>query len=182
VHCRSDPHACLHRQLRAGAHIDPARAPAAEIDAQLAAVSVEPVSRDLVIYPLPSTLSQILPIWHEAREAALTRARIFSPTAPRRLSLSVKVLEFSLSGKILTALARYQLFDDSPAAEVFQADIMSNQGVSSLATGVTSLEDAAVATENRTEVVRAIQDNVTPFVEQLEAFAHGHPQSNNLRR
>jgi ribosome modulation factor len=153
----------------------------AGIDGQLAAVSVEPASRDLVVYPLPSTLSQFLPTWREALEDALTRARIFSPTASRRLSLRVKVLEFSLSGKILTAFARYQLFDNPPAAPIFETDIMSNQGISSLAIGVTSLEDPAVATEHRSEVIRAIQDNITQFVDQLEAFAGGHPQSERPR-
>ena len=152
-------------------------ATAAEIDAQLMAVSVEPANRDLVVYPLPSTLSQFLPMWREALEDALKRAGIFSPTAPRRLSLTVKILEFSLSGKILTAFARYQLFDNPPAAPVFETDIMSNQGISSLATGVTSLEDPAAATENRAEVIRATQDNITQFVDQLEAFARGHRQS-----
>jgi hypothetical protein len=156
---------------------DVVRPTAAEIDAQLVKVSVEPASRDLAVYPLPSTLSQFLPMWREALEDALTRLRIFNPTAPRQLSLSVKVLEFSLSGKILTALARYQLFDNPPAAPVFQADIMSNQGISSLATGVTSLEDPAVATQNRTDVIRAIEDNITKFIDQLETFARGHPQS-----
>ena len=50
---------------------------AAGIDGQLATVSVEPASRDLVVYPLPSTLSQFLPTWREALEDALTRVRIF---------------------------------------------------------------------------------------------------------
>ena len=154
-----------------------ARPTAAEIDAQLVTVSVEPASRDLVVYPLPSTLSQFLPMWREALEYALTRARIFSPTAPRRLSLSVRVLEFSLSGTILTAFARYQLFDNSPDAPVFEADVMSNQGISGLATGVTSLEDPSIATQNRTEVIRAIEDNIAKFIDQLETFARGHPQS-----
>jgi hypothetical protein len=43
--------------------------------------------------------------------------------------------------------------------------------LNSLATGVTSLDDPAVATQNRTEVPRAIQDNITQFLNQLAAFA-----------
>lgn len=154
-----------------------ARPGAAEIDARLESVSVEPASRDRAVYPLPSTLSQFLPMWRGALEDAVTRLGIFNPSAPRRLLLSVKVLEFSLSGKILTVFARYQLFDNPPGAPVFAADIMSNQGMSSLATGVTSLEDPAVATQNRTEVIRAIQDNITQFIDQLEAYARGLPRS-----
>ena len=154
-----------------------ARPAAAEIDAQLASVRVEPASRELTVYPLPSTLSQFLPMWRGALEDALARLGIFSPSAPRRLSLSVRVLEFSLSGKILVVLARYELFGNPPGAPVFGADILSNQGMSSLATGVTSLEDPAVATQNRTEVIRAIQDNITQFIDQLGAYAGGRPRS-----
>jgi len=58
----------------------------------------------------------------------------------------------------------------NPAGDpVFGADIMSNAGLSSLVTGVTSLEDPAVATQNRTQVIRAIQDNITQFLDQLVA-------------
>jgi hypothetical protein len=153
------------------------RPAAAEIDAQLASVSVEPASRGLIVYPLPSTLTQFLPTWRGALADALTRLSIFSPSAPRRLSLKVKVLEFSLSGKILVMLARCELFGTPPGAPVFDADIMSNQGIGTLATGVTSLEDPAVATQNRTEVIRAIQDNITQFIDRLDAYAGGHSPS-----
>jgi hypothetical protein len=71
----------------------------------------------------------------------------------------------------LAVFARYQLFDVPPGNPVFSADIMSNVGLSSLATGVTSLDDPGVATQNRTQVIRAIQDNITQFLDQLEAFA-----------
>ena len=91
------------------------------------------------------------------------------------MSLVVKVLEFSLSGNILSVFARYQLFDVPPGNPVFSADIMSNVGLSGLATGVTSLDDPAVATQNRTQVIRAIQDNITQFLDQLAAFARQPP-------
>lgn len=155
---------------------------AAQIDARLAGVTVEPASRDLAVYPLPSTLTQFLPIWRGALEDALTRQGFFRAGAARPLSLSVKVLEFSLSGKVLSILARYQLFDNPPGAAVFSTDIMSNQGISSLATGVTSLEDPAIATHNRTEVNRAIQDNITQFLDQLDAFDRGGSRSTGPRR
>jgi hypothetical protein len=87
------------------------------------------------------------------------------------VSIAVKVLEFSLSGKILSVFARYQLFDVPAGNPVFSADIMSNVGLSGLATGVTSLDDPAVATQNHTQVIRAIQDNITQFLDQIGAFA-----------
>jgi hypothetical protein len=75
----------------------------------------------------------------------------------------------------LSVFARYQLFDVPASSPVFSADIMSNAGLSALATGVTSLDDAAVATQNRTQIIRAIQDNITQFLDQLEAFARQPP-------
>ncbi len=48
---------------------------------------------------------------------------------------------------------------------------MSNAGLSGLATGVTSLDDPTAATRNHTQVIRAIQDNITQFLDRLELFA-----------
>ena len=143
----------------------------ARIDAALAAVTVEPASRDRAVYPLPRSLTPLLPLWQAALQDAVTRQGIFRPEATRRVSLVVKVQEFSLSGNILSVFARYQLFADPTGNPLFSADIMSNAGLSSLATGVTSLDDPAVATQNRTQVIRAIQDNITQFLDQLEGFA-----------
>ena len=142
----------------------------ARIDGALAVVTVEPASRDRAVYPLPRSLTPLLPLWQAALKDAVTRQGIFRPEAARRVSLVVKVLEFSLSGNILSVFARYQLFADPAGNPLFSADIMSNTGLSSLATGVTSLDDPGVATQNRTQVIRAIQDNITQFLDQLEAF------------
>jgi hypothetical protein len=143
----------------------------ARIDAGLAAVTVEPASRDRAVYPLPRSLTPLLPLWQAALQDAVTRQGIFRPDASRRVSIVVKVLEFSLSGNILSVFARYQLFAVPAGNPLFSADIMSNVGLSALATGVTSLDDPAVATQNRTQIIRAIQDNITQFLDRLEAFA-----------
>jgi hypothetical protein len=150
------------------ANVTPATA---RFDAALAAVTVEPASRDRAVYPLPRSLTPLLPLWQAALQDAVTRQGIFRPSAARRVSLVVKVLEFSLSGNILSVFARYQLFDVPAGNPVFSADIMSNAGLSSLATGVTSLDDPGVATQNRTQIIRAIQDNITQFLDRLAAFA-----------
>jgi hypothetical protein len=144
---------------------------AARIEASLTSVSVKPASPDLAVSPLPSTLGLFLPVWRAALQDALERNGIFRAGAPRRLALEVSVLDFALSGRILDVLARYQLFDVASRTLVFSADIMSNQGMSGLAVGVTSLEDPAVATSHRTEVNRAIEVNIVQFLDQLAAFA-----------
>ncbi|HYZ40830.1 MAG TPA: hypothetical protein VE687_09410 [Stellaceae bacterium] len=125
----------------------------------------------MAIYPLPSTMTPFLAVWRAALQDALAKEGVFRRSAPQRMSLAVDVLEFALSGKVLSVLARYQLFDIPPGPPVFSADITSNQGISALATGVTSLGDPAVATRNRTEVLRVIQANITQFIDQLGTFA-----------
>ena len=165
---------CLHLP-DTGLVVAGARAAAAPIDATLATITVEPASRDRAVYPLPRTLTPLLPIWQAALQDAPARQGMFRPGASRRVSLVVKVLEFSLSGNILSVFAHYQLFGVPPGSPIFSTDIMSNVGLNSLATGVTSLDDPGVATQNRAEVIRGIQDNITQFLDQLAAFARQPP-------
>jgi len=87
------------------------------------------------------------------------------------VSLVVNVVEFSLSGNMLSVFARYQIFDDPARNPFFSADIISNVGLSGLATGMTSLDDPAIATQNRNQVIRAIQDNITQILNRLAVFA-----------
>jgi hypothetical protein len=171
---------CLHLP-DTGLVITGASSAAAPIDAALAKITVEPASRDRAVYPLPRALTPLLPIWQAALRDALARQGIFRPGASRRVTRVVKVLEFSLSGNILSVFARYQLFGVPPGSPVFSTDIMSNVGLNSLATGVTSLDDPAVATQNRAEVIRGIQDNITQFLDQLAAFARQPPGGTPIR-
>ena len=52
----------------------------ARIDAGLAAVTVEPASRDRAVYPLPRSLTPLLPLWQAALQDAVTRQGIFLRT------------------------------------------------------------------------------------------------------
>ena len=136
----------------------------ARIDAELASVTVEPASRDRAVNPLPPTLAPLLQLWQAALQDALARQAIFRSGAPRRVSLVVKVLDFSVSGDTLTLFARYQLFDNPAGDPVFSADVMTNMP---LANGA----DTVSAIRNRTLATRAIQANITQFLDQLAVFA-----------
>jgi hypothetical protein len=139
-------------------------APMAWTDAALMTATVEPASRDRAVHPLPPALSPLLPLWQAALQDALARQAIFRSNAPRRVSLVVKVLDFSVSGDTLTVFARYQLFDNPAGDRVFSTDVMTTMPV---ATGA----DATSAIRNRTQATRAIQANITQFLDQLAAFA-----------
>src|ERR1700738_3956101 len=51
----------------------------ARIDAGLAAVTVEPASRDRAVYPLPRSLTPLLPLWQAALQDGGARTGIFRP-------------------------------------------------------------------------------------------------------
>jgi hypothetical protein len=61
--------------------------------------------------PLPPSLVPFLPPRQAASQDALARKAIFHPDALRRLSLTVKVLQYAVPRDTLSLFARYQLFD-----------------------------------------------------------------------
>lgn len=79
------------------------------IDAELGPISVTPAGWQSEIYPLPPSLPAVLPSWRSELRNALERAGIFRGGPGQPLSLSVKVMEFALTGDTLAVFARYQL-------------------------------------------------------------------------
>ena len=120
---------------------------AAPIDAELGAISVMPAGWQLEIYPLPPSLPPLLPNWRSALRNALLQAAIFRGGAAPPLSLSVKVTEFALTGNTLTVFARYQLDSPGAAAPVFQTDVMTDAGVTTIDNGLPVVDYSARATE-----------------------------------
>jgi hypothetical protein len=147
--------------------------PGVPIDAQLGRISVMPAGWQLEIYPLPPTLQPLLPSWGSALRNALQQAAIFRGGSASPLSLSVKVMEFALTGNTLTIFARYQL--ESPDSTILQTDVMTDAGVTSVDNGLPILDYSARATENRQQVDQAVRLNIAEFIARLEAFAAGQP-------
>jgi hypothetical protein len=144
---------------------------AAPIDAEVGKVSVVPAGWPLEIYPLPPTLPSLLPSWSSALRSALLHAGIFRGGSAPPLSLSVKVMEFALTGNTLTVFARYQLESPGSAEPFFQTDIMTD-AVTSIDGGPV-LDYSARATENRQQVDEAVRLNIAQFLERLAAFTTG---------
>jgi hypothetical protein len=168
----------------AAADFDPAGIARAglSIDAELGRISVVPAGWQLEIYPLPSTLQPLLPRWGSALRNALQQAAIFrGGSAPPLslsvppLSLSVKVMEFALTGNTLTVFARYQLDSPASAAPLFQTDVMTDAGVTSIDSGLPILDYSARATENRQQVDQAVRLNIAEFIDRLVAFVAAQP-------
>jgi hypothetical protein len=150
---------------------------AAPIDARLGDISVTPAGWPSEIYPLPPTLPPLLPGWRSALQGALLQAGIFRGGAAPPLSLSVKVMEFALTGNTLSVFARYQLDSPGSAARFFQTDVMTDAGVTSIDNGLPVVDYSARATQNRQQVDEAVRLNIAQFLDRLAAFtmspAHG---------
>jgi hypothetical protein len=136
----------------------------ARINADLASLDVEPASRDRAVDPLPPSLLPLLPPWRDALQDALSRTALFTPGAPRRMFLKVKVLQFAVSGGALNLFARYQLFDNPAGDPIFSTDVMTNIPIA-------SGEDAASALRDQRLARRAIQANIVQFLDRLETLA-----------
>ena len=149
--------------------------PGLPIDAELGRISVMPAGWQLEIYPLPPTLQPLLPSWGSALRNALRQAAIFRGGSAPPLSLSVKVMEFALTGNTLTVFARYQLDSPDSAASILQTDVMTDAGVTSIDNGLPILDYPARATENRQQVDQAVRLNIAEFIDRLEAFAAAQP-------
>jgi hypothetical protein len=140
-------------------------------DAEPGRISVVPAGWPLEIYPLPPALQSLLPSWRSALRDALRRADIFRDGSAASLSLSVKVMEFALTGNTLSVFARYQLDGPGSTEPIFQTDVMTDAGVTSVDSGLPVLDYSSRATENRQQVDQAVRSNIAEFIDRLEAFA-----------
>jgi hypothetical protein len=84
-------------------------------------------------------------------------------------------MEFALTGNTLTVFARYQLDSPDSVVPLFQTDVMTDAGVTTIDSGLPILDYSARATENRQQVDQAVRLNIAEFIDRLEAFAAAQP-------
>jgi hypothetical protein len=152
----------------------------APIDAKMGNISVMPAGWPLEIYPLPPTLPSLLPSWRSALQSALLQAGIFQSGSAPAMTVSVKVMEFALTGNTLTVFARYELGSPPSFPPIFQTDVMTDAGVTSIDNGLPVLDYSARATQNRQQVDEAIRLNIAQFLDRLAAFTIGPALASRL--
>jgi hypothetical protein len=145
------------------------------IAARLGDISVVPAGSPLEIYPLPPTLPSVLPVWRSALRSALREAGIFRGGSGAPLPLSVKVMEFALTGNTLQIIARYELGSPALFPPIFQTDVMIDAGVTSIDNGLPMLDYSSHATQNRQLVDQAVRSNIAEFMDRLAAFTSTRP-------
>jgi hypothetical protein len=135
-----------------------------KIDAALIStvVTVAPKGEATGKIDIAGSEADVTSLWKSALDDTLLRTAIFRDASPRHLTLTVKVLKLkktSVLGFGVDSTARYQLIDRDTGQVVFSKDI-ENTGHASDYVGVDRVRKA---------VSRSVQENITSFIQQLEA-------------
>lgn len=137
---------------------------ASKIPAEAKSITVSVARPDEATGPLPTASEIMTPFWKNSLEEALNREAIFEDDAPKKVSISVKILniDFPSFGVTMTTTvgARYEVIDRSNGSIIYRGDINS--------TGETPLDFALVgATRAQESLNRAVQNNIRDFLQAL---------------
>jgi hypothetical protein len=144
-----------------------------KIDAEVRSITITPARPDEKTGPLPLGIeTSTLPIWKTAVEEALNRMAIFKDDAPKKVSLSIKVLKIDVPGAGLsfttTTEARYELIDRATGAIIYTTSIN--------AAGTTPGDYAFLGLARARESVnRSVQNNIAEFLQALETVDISKP-------
>lgn len=136
-----------------------------KISAEVRSITVAHARPDEQKGQLTAGMEAIPVLWKSSLEEALNKSVIFQDDAPKKVSISVKILKLdapSVGFDMTTeAAARYEIIDRNDGAIIFTSDIDS--------TGVTPVDFAFLGLARARESVnRAVQNNILKFMQQLE--------------
>lgn len=144
-----------------------------KIDAELKSMTVTIARPDEKTGDLPMGMDVKVPqIWHTSLTEALNKMAIFQDDSLKKVNLSVKILKLELpafGGAMTTSTAaRYEISDRKTGDIIFTQDIASS--------GTTPFDYAFVGMVRALESVnRAVQNNITQFLQQLETVDVSKP-------
>ncbi len=144
-----------------------------KVDAELKSLTVTLARPDEKTGDMPAWAEgQVPALWQSALVEAINRMAIFRDDAPRKVSLSVKVLKLDVPsfGASMTTdtAARYELIDRETGAIIYTQDIS--------ASGVVPAGYAfAGVIRARESVNRSVQNNITEFLQALETVDVSKP-------
>lgn len=137
-----------------------------KIDADMRSLTVSLARPDEARGKIPAAAQHEIPqMWESALTEALNRMAIFSDSSPRKVSLSVKVLELDVpafgASMTTTTGARYELIDRDTGAIIYTQDISAD--------GVVPASYAfAGVIRARESINRSVQNNIAQFLQALE--------------
>jgi len=144
-----------------------------KIDAELKSLTVSLARPDEAKGDIPAAAQHEVPqMWQSALTEALNKMAIFRDDAPRKLSLSVKILAIDIPsfGASMTTktIARYELIDRADGSIVYTQDV-SAQGE------VPFNYAFAGVVRARESISRSAQNNIAQFLQALETVDVSKP-------
>ena len=137
-----------------------------KIDAEMKSMTVTIARPDEKTGDLPASMGTTVPqLWQTALTEAINKMAIFQDDATKKVNLSVKILKLQVPGAGFSftteTAARYEIMDRKTGDLIFAQDISSS--------GTTPADYAfAGIARARESVNRAVQNNITQFLQSLE--------------
>lgn len=148
-----------------------------KIGAEMKSLTVTLARPDEAKGKIPAAAQTEVPqMWQNALTEAINRMAIFQDDAPHKVSLSVKVLKLDVPnfGISMTTdtIARYEIIDRATGSIIYTQDIA--------ASGVVPASYAfAGVIRARESINRAVQNNITQFLQALETVDVNKPMFPN---
>jgi uncharacterized protein YceK len=137
-----------------------------KIDAEMRSMTVTIARPDEKTGELPVGMEQMVPqLWQTALTEALNRMAIFQDDASTKVNIAVKILKLDVPGAGATmtteAAAKYEILDRRTGSVIFTQDISSS--------GVVPFNHSFLGVARARESInRAVQNNITQFLQALE--------------
>ncbi|RMH94518.1 UDP-N-acetylglucosamine acyltransferase [Lysobacter pythonis] len=144
-----------------------------KIDAEMRSLTVTLARPDEAKGKIPAPAQHEVPqMWQTALTEAINRMAIFKDDAPRKLSLSVKILALDIPnfGASMTTktIARYELIDRATGGIIYTQDIEAE--------GTVPFDYAFVGViRARESINRSAQNNIAKFLQALETVDVSRP-------
>jgi hypothetical protein len=144
-----------------------------KIDAELKSMTVGIARADEKTGDLPAGMEMLVPqLWQTSLQEAMNKMAIFNDDASTKVNLSVKILKLNIPGGGFSftteTAARYELLDRKTGGIIYTQDIVSK--------GDVPMDYALLGlTRQRESVNRAVQNNITQFLQALETVDVSKP-------
>ncbi|OZI74532.1 UDP-N-acetylglucosamine acyltransferase [Bordetella genomosp. 12] len=143
-----------------------------KIDAELKSMTVTLARPDEAKGEISWGMEGVPQLWDKALQEAVNRMSIFRDDAPRKVNLAVKILGLDAPGggfsMTTKTIARYEIIDRSNGDIIFTQDVASE--------GTVPMGYAFLGvTRARESINRAVQNNITQFLQALETVDPSKP-------
>lgn len=144
-----------------------------KVEAELKSMTVSIARADEKTGDLPAGMETLIPqLWQNSLQESLNKMAVFNDDAPTKVNLSVKILKLDIPGAGFSmtteTAARYEILDRKTGAVIYTQDIVAK--------GEVPMDYAfAGVTRARESINRAVQNNITQFLQALETVDVSKP-------